>query len=200
MNFQRGLSIICVVFLFACNQSSTTSGTAPDVLASNIDSSINPGQDFFEYANGGWIKKNPIPADESGWGIGNLVQEELYDRLKKINEKAVEENAAHGSISKKISDFWQSGMDTVSLEKQGLSPLQESLAIINKIGSTEDIINTAALFHKKGIGCMFGEYIAQDDKNSEAMAYQLYQGGLGMPNRDYYFNTDSKTTNVREAY
>lgn len=200
MNCQRGILIIGAAFLFACNQSATTSATAPDVLASDIDSSVSPGQDFFEYANGGWIKKNPIPADESGWGIGNLVQEELYDRLKKINEKAVEENAPHGSISQKISDFWQSGMDTASLERQRLLPLQDNLAIINKIGSTQDVVNTAAMFHKKGIGCLFGEYIAQDDKNSEVIAYQLFQGGLGMPNREYYFNTDSKTANVRDAY
>ncbi|HXB44792.1 MAG TPA: M13 family metallopeptidase [Puia sp.] len=200
MNIQHGLLIMCAFSVFACNQSATTSGTTPDVLAANIDSSVSAGQDFFQYANGGWIKNNPIPADESGWGIGNLVQEELYDRLRKINEKAVEEKAAHGSISQKISDFWQSGMDTVSLEKQGISPLKDNLAIINKIGSTQEIISAAAKFHKQGIGCLFGEYIAQDDKNSEAMAYQLFQGGLGMPNRDYYFNTDSKTSNVRDAY
>ncbi len=199
MNLQRISLIVCALLFFACNQNSNTN-TGTDVLASDVDSSASPSQDFFEYANGGWIKKNPIPADESDWGIGNLVQEELYDRLKKINDKAVDEKATHGSVSQKISDFWQSGMDTVSQEKQGLLPLQEELGLVNKIASVEDILNTAAFFHKKGIGCLFGEYIAQDDKNSEMMAYQLYQGGLGMPNRDYYFNTDAKTTNVRNAY
>jgi putative endopeptidase len=196
---QMALALIATTAVMACNQQQKTTA-GPDFLASNLDTSISPSEDFFMYANGGWIKKTPIPDAESGWGIGNLVQEELYSRLKTINEKAVAEKAAPGSITQKISDFWQSGMDTLSIEKQGLSALQENLAIISKIGSTEDIINTAASFHKKGIACLFGEYIAQDDKNSEVIAYQLGQGGLGMPNRDYYFNTDPKTTAVRNAY
>jgi putative endopeptidase len=184
---------------FSCNESASTKPDN-DFLAADIDTSVSPAQDFFAYANGGWIKKTPIPADESAWGVGNLVNEDIYDRLKKINQKAVEENAAHGTISQKVSDFWQSGMDTATIEKQGLSPLKENFALIDKINSTPDILHVTATFHKEGIGCLFGEYIAQDDKNSEVIAYQLYQGGIGMPNRDYYFNTDSKSVAVRIAY
>src|ERR1700722_17863654 len=184
---------------FSCNQSASTNSDN-DFLAADIDTSVSPAQDFFAYANGVWVKKTPIPADESAWGVGNLVNEDIYDRLKKINQKAVEENAAHGTISQKVSDFWQSGMDTATIEKQGLSPLKKNFELIDKINSTPDIINVTAIFHKEGIGCLFGEYIAQDDKNSDVIAYQLYQGGIGMPNRDYYFNTDSKSVAVRNAY
>lgn len=171
-----------------------------DFLSSNIDTSVKPGDDFFYYANGRWIKNNPIPADESSWGIGNLVQEEIYTRLKIINEKAVTEKAANGTVSQKISDFWQSGMDSITRNKNGITPLNDELKQIDAIKSVADITELAAAFHKKGIGCLFSDYVAQDDKNSDAMAYQLYQGGLGMPNRDYYFNTDTKTVNVRNAY
>lgn len=171
-----------------------------DFLSSNIDTSVKPGDDFFLYANGRWIKNNPIPADESSWGIGNLVQEEIYTRLKNINEKAVAEKAAKGTVSQKISDFWQSGMDSITRNKNGITPLNDELKKIDAIKSVADITELAAAFHKKGIGCLFADYVAQDDKNSDAMAYQLYQGGLGMPNRDYYFNTDTKTVNVRNAY
>jgi putative endopeptidase len=191
-------TIIAFTF-FSCNQSSSTKSDN-DFLAADIDTSVSPAQDFFNYANGGWVKKTSIPSDESGWGVGNLVQEDIYVRLKNINQKAVEENAAHGTVSQKVADFWQSGMDTVAIEKQGLSPLREDLELIDKINSAPDIIHVAATFHKKGIGCLFGEYIAQDDKNSNIMAYQLYQGGIGMPNRDYYFNTDSRSVAVRNAY
>ncbi len=166
----------------------------------NIDTSVKPGDNFFLYANGQWLKNNPIPADESGWGIGNLVQEDIYNRLKTVNEKAIEEKAAHGTISQKIADFWQSGMDTDAINKEKLQPLQEELSEIDKITSVTDIINITASFHKKSIGVLFGDYIAQDDKNSDVMAYELYQGGLGMPNREYYFNTDEKSVNVRNAY
>ncbi|HSZ85060.1 MAG TPA: M13 family metallopeptidase, partial [Puia sp.] len=193
------LLIVIAVTFFSCNQSSSAKSDN-DFLAADIDTTVSPSKDFFDYANGGWVKKTPIPSDESGWGVGNLVQEDIYERLKNINQKAVEENAAHGTVSQKVADFWQSGMDTVAIEKQGLSPLKEDLELINKINSVPDIIHVTAVFHKKGIGCLFGEYIAQDDKNSDVMAYQLYQGGIGMPNRDYYFNTDSKSVAVRNAY
>ncbi|HVM89378.1 MAG TPA: M13 family metallopeptidase [Puia sp.] len=193
------LSVAALAF-FSCTTSPNATVETNDILASDIDSSANPSQDFFEYANGGWIKHTTIPADESSWGIGYLVQEEIYKRLKKINEDAIQQKNDAGSVNQKVSDFWQSGMDTAAIEKQGLAPLKEDLDLISKISSVPDIIQATSLFHQKGIGCLFAEYIAQDDKNSEEMAYQLYQGGLGMPNRDYYFNTDSKTVNVRNAY
>ncbi|MFL9485293.1 M13 family metallopeptidase [Chitinophagaceae bacterium LWZ2-11] len=183
------------IIFTACKQN-----TKKDFIADNIDSTVKPSEDFFLYANGGWMKKNPIPAEESGWGIGHLVQEELYVRLKTINEKAVAEKAAQGTISQKIADFWQSGMDSAGIDKQGLQPLHDEFAAIDKISTPADIINVAADFHKKGIGVLFSDYIAQDDKNSEEIAYQLGQGGIGMPNRDYYFNTDSKSLNVKAAY
>ncbi len=186
--------MVCVSFI-ACKQN-----TKPDFIAADIDSTIKPSEDFFLYANGKWLKNNPIPDVESGWGVGNLVNEELYDRKRKINEKAVEEKAAAGTVSQKIADFWQSGMDSAAIEKQALQPLQEDLSSIDKIKSAADIIHVTASFHKKGIGVLFGDYVAQDDKNSDVMAYQLGQGGLGMPNRDYYFNTDAKTIAVKTAY
>src|SRR5580698_10749020 len=120
-------AVIAFTF-FSCDQSSSTKPDN-DFLAADIDTSVSPAQDFFDYANGGWVKKTPIPSDESGWGVGNLVQEDIYVRLKNINQKAVEENAAHGTVSQKVADFWQSGMDTVAIEKQGLSPLKEDLEL-----------------------------------------------------------------------
>jgi len=182
-------------FLFSCKQSAKT-----DFITANIDTTISPSTDFFQYANGRWIKENPIPAAESGWGIGNLVQEELYLRLKNINDKAVKENAAEGTITQKIGDFWKSGMDSAAIDKLGLQPLQNELREIDIIKSPDDLIKVTADFHRKGINVLFGDYVAQDDKNSDLMAYRLDQGGLGMPNRDYYFNTDTKTVNVRNAY
>ena len=187
---------IAVCSIISCKQKETQ----PDFLAANIDTTVKASEDFFFYANGGWIKKNPIPASESGWGIGNLVQEEIYVRLKTINEKAITEKAAHGTVSQKIADFWKSAMDSDAINKQGLQPLQNDLQTIDAIKSANDIIATAAAFHRKGIRVLFSDYVAQDDKNSEAMAYQLSQGGLGLPNRDYYFNTDAKSVAARNAY
>ena len=89
----------------AKNNSTESSKPAADVLAVNMDTTIKPTEDFFMYANGGWIKNNAIPAEESSWGIGNLVIEENYRRLREISEKAAKENAAKGSTSQKIGDL-----------------------------------------------------------------------------------------------
>ncbi len=174
--------------------------TKPDILAANIDKTVKPGDDFFLYANGGWIKRTPIPAAESGWGIGNLVQDDIYNKLKKINQDAVKAKAEKGSTTQKIGSFWRSGMDSVGIEKAGLSPLKEDFKKIDAIASADDVIAVGTTLQTKGIGCMFAAYTGQDDKNSEVIAVQFGQGGLGLPNRDYYFNTDARTIKVKAAY
>ena len=105
MNQLLTIALLCTG-LYACNNNSTDAKKA-DLLAANIDSTVKPGDDFFEYANGGWIKKTPMPESESGWGIGNLVQDEIYSRLKKINEDAIASKNEDGTINQKIGDFWQ---------------------------------------------------------------------------------------------
>ncbi len=188
--------------LTACNSQSKTAGAGskPDILALNMDSTVKPGEDFFMYANGGWYKRTEIPAAESGWGIGNMVQEEIYEKLRKINEDAAKEKAAAGSTSQKIGDFWKSGMDSVSAESAKLSPLKKDFDAINSIAGPEELVTVMGNLHRKGVGGMFSNYVSQDDKNSEMMAFQLHQGGLGMSNRDYYFNTDERTLKVKAAY
>lgn len=191
-------SLLLAGFLFSCSNNDKSNKT--DLLAANADTSLKPGDDFFLYANGAWIKKTPIPESESGWGIGNMVQDEIYNRLKKINEEAAKETNKEGSINQKIGDFWQSAMDTVALDKAGISPLNGDIAAIDAIKTPADIITVAAALKIKGVNCLFGDYVAQDDKNSEMMAYKMDQGGLGMPNRDYYFDTDERTVKVKNAY
>jgi putative endopeptidase len=120
----RPMFLVLISFLFftACHTDEKKS--PPDFLAENIDTTIHPADNFFLYANGGWIKKNPIPADQSGWGVGSLVQLDIYNRLRAINEKAAMEKTAPGTVSQKIGDFWFSGMDSAGIETQGLQPLQ----------------------------------------------------------------------------
>jgi putative endopeptidase len=186
--------------LAACNNPAKEKDTAPDFLAQNLDTTTSPATDFFQYANGGWIKRTSIPPEESAWGIGQLVQQDIYDRLKQISQKASSEKAAPGTVTQQIGDLWYSGMDSASIDSQGLQPLRKDLDAIDAITGRNDLLQVSAELHEKNINSLFSDYVGQDDKNSDEMAYQLGQGGLGMPNRDYYFNTDPKSTHVREAY
>ena len=178
----------------ACNTSKQR-----DILAENIDTTINPADDFFAYANGFWLKHNPIPGDETSWGIGQLVNEEIYSRKLKINEAAAAKNGAKG-IDQQIGDFWKAAMDTVAIENQGFAPLKEELATIQNAKDLPSLLLQAAKMHTYGVGVFFGEGVSQDAKNSEVMSYQLWQGGIGLPSRDYFFNTDAKSIKIKTAY
>lgn len=172
-----------------------------DILAEDMDTTANPANDFFSYANGGWIKKNPIPESERSFGIAKLVMNETYDRMKKLSEEAAaDKNAAPGSSTQKIGDFYASGMDSAACDAQGYSKLQPELESINAIRDMDDV--RAVVAHQQIIGSnpLFSLGILQDEKNSNEYALHLEQGGIGLPNRDYYFNNDSRTKKIREEY
>jgi len=173
---------------------------ANDPVYQNLDPSVKPGDNFFLYANGGWIKKNPIPAAYSNWGIGNVVGEDLRDRLKKINEDAEKANAAKGTNTQKIGDFYYSGTDTVTIEKLGINAIKAPLDRIGQIKTKQDVLDVAAYLTTIGVRNFIGAGVGQDAKNSVKMMLQFRQAGLGLPNRDYYFKTDARTTRIRNDY
>jgi putative endopeptidase len=192
------LAITSVAFIVSCNNK--PGNVKPDILAANLDSTVKPGDDFFEYANGGWIKKNPIPGEQSSWGIGNLVIEENLKRLREISEKAATANAAKGSNDQKIGDFWTMAMDSTKIEADGLKPIQPLLDKVNAIIDVKSLLTTVSELKKVGSNTLFSDYVYQDAKKSDEMAYNLTQGGLGLPEREYYFKTDTATINIRNQY
>lgn len=187
-----------MLMLAACGETAKTD-SPKDALSANIDTTVNPADDFFDYANGSWIKNNPIPDDQTGWGIGYVVQEELYNRLKFINEQAIGQKDK-SVLDKQIADFWQTAMDTNRIEKEGIAPLRAELDKIQSLDTKEALMAQAAEMHRYGVGVFFSDGVSQDAKNSEVMSFDLWQGGLGLPNRDYYFNTDERTQKIRDAY
>lgn len=191
--------LAAAALVMAARQPATERAARPDILVANLDTTVNPTNDFFDYANGGWVRNNPIPADESSWGIDRLVQKELYDRLLHINEEARAKNEKTG-VTQQIGDFWYAGMDTVSIEKSGIEPLRDELNKIRDLRTTRDVMAQAARMHTYGVGVFYRDEVSQDEKNSDIYAFHMSQGGLGMPNREYYFNTDPRTTKVRTAY
>jgi len=202
---KRTSSATAIAFAFgllalsACNDKTKTYADN-DPVFKNMDTSVKPGDDFFKYANGTWLKKNPIPPAYAAWGIGNVVEEELRNRMKKINEDALKAGAPKGSNTQKIGDFYFSGMDTVDIEKQGLSPLKDELAKIDQVKDIKGLIEEFAHLGTIGVTTPLGTYAGQDAKNSAKIVLQLGQDGIGLPDRDYYFNTDAHSIAVRNDY
>lgn len=190
---------VTILLLAACN-STPEKSNKPDVLASNLDTTVKAGDDFFEYANGGWIKNNPIPSDESGWGLFQVIPNETLQRLKDINEEAAKTNAAKGSAEQKISDFWKAAMDSAKIEQQGTQPLKPYLDKIDAINDVATLQRTIAELDKMGVNTAFGLYVGQDPKISSVEALQMYQSGIGLPEREFYFKTDTTSVNIRNAY
>ena len=129
-----------------------TTSVPADFLTSNLDLSVDPGKDFFDYANGGWFARNPIPASEANWGVENLVQNDLYAKLRAINEEAAAAHAPAGSDQQKIGDFWTAAMDEPKADALGVTPLDQQLALIDSIKTLNNVIDAAFALRSLGVG------------------------------------------------
>ncbi len=196
-------SSAALAMLIACSEAvseSKSKDPVRDIIAENVDSTVNPGDNFFRYANGRWIKNNPIPGSENSWTIGHLVRDEINKNLRSINEDAAKANAAEGTDTRKIGDFWSTGMDSAKADKLGISPLQNELNRINAATDVKGIVDAALAMEPLGTGIFWGAYIGQDARNSDVMAVGLYQGGIGLEEREYYLDNDSATKAIRTEY
>jgi putative endopeptidase len=198
--------VVGLAILTACQERNqkgnvpVANNNKPDLLASHINDSIKPGDDFFYYANGKWFNEHPIPASENGWGIFSLVEDENKTRVRKLSEEASASNGKKGSNAQLIGDFFSSGMDSVGIEKLGITAIKPELDMVAAIKTPADVLATIVAFHKQGIGCAYSFYVGQDMKNSNKNMLYLNQGGISLPDRDYYFNTDEQTTKIRNAF
>ena len=202
MNYYKTALLLAGITLYtaSCKKEKDFDPNAPDVLVTNRDTLVDPSDDFFAYANGGWFKKNPIPSTERSNGIFRTIGDTINSQIRQICEKSAADSAEKGSNKQKIGDFYASGMDTITIDKLGISPLKNELAKIDKIKDIDGLLQTMAYMHTIGASPAFGFYVGQDDKNSTQYALFLSQGGLGMGNRDYYVNSDKETVTIRNEY
>jgi putative endopeptidase len=167
----------------------------------NIDPSVSPAQDFFDYAVGSWIKNNPIPDEYTRWGSFEILAEENNKVLKDILETAAnDKSASKGSNIQKIGDYYFSGMDTVQIEKDGYKPILPILNAIDKIKTQDDLFRELADIHIRITRPLFVFYVGADDRNSSINIASISQGGLGLPDRDYYLNQDKRSIEIRAKY
>ena len=194
------IGLILMMLISACSQPG--SGRKHKALdPANMDLSYQPGDDFFRYANGNWIKNNPVPAEYSRWGTFEMLAEQNRQDLRSIFEEAAQNKGAEpGSNTQKIGDFFASGMDSAKIEEQGLSPLQPELDRVAALQSTQDVQRYISYLHRMQISPLFFFFAEQDQQNSAMVIPWLYQGGLGLPDRDYYFDTDGRAPEIREKY
>jgi putative endopeptidase len=203
--FCRVVLIVIVLPLLAAAQDRSSAGPAlpytPSLDVNSMDKSIDPCVDFYQYSCGGWKKKNPIPPDETSWSVYGKLDEDNLNFLRGILEQAAAGGAERDKVTREIGDFYAACMDESTVEKQGLKPIQADLDAIAGLQSMVEITPLIArLQFAYGRPILFGHYTIQDPDDSERQIAAIDQGGLGLPDRDYYFKKDAKSKEIRQRY
>jgi predicted metalloendopeptidase len=194
-------SLLCAFSLRAAQQPQIEPNPPP-LDPKNMDTSVKPQDDFYLYANGGWLQRNPVPPEYSRWGSFDELTEKNQNALRKITEKAANTHADEKTAPEvqKVGDYYASGMDEKTIEAARLKPLEEELKRIDAIKDRADLLKAISHLHTIGVGALFEFGSGQDAKESSRDIAQAQQGGLGLPDRDYYTKTDEDSKKKRAAY
>ena len=181
-------------------QNASTPETPLRFDAALIDRSVNPCDNFYQYACGNWLKDNPIPADQSQWGRFSELQEHNRAILHTILEEAAKPAPSRDAVERQIGDFYYACMDEKAIDASGLAPIEPALARIRALANKNQLAAEMARLHLVNVNSMFQFSSGQDFKDSKAVIAQLDQGGLGLPDRDYYTREDAKSVETRQKY
>ena len=195
------LSVVILFSVFTSSKPMTAKAkpkkTKSGVALTNLDKSVKPTADFYQYACGGWMKLNPLGAEYSRYGSFDVLGENNQKQLKDLVQKLSTQKNAMGTIEQKVGDLYKIGMDTLKLEKQGAQPIQEELRVISDL-TREGISKKLALMSMEGLNPFFGLFGSSDPDNSDMTIAYLWQTGLGIGDRDYYLEEDQQ--NIRDEY
>lgn len=186
--------------LLVCALGAQDTKITPSFDLSALDLAVKPCDNFYKYSCGTWLKNNPIPPDQSSWGRFSELQERNRAILRDILEKAAVENPKRTPVEQKIGDYYASCMDESAIDRKGTEPLKPEFDRIAGLSSEASIAEEVARLHALGVNVLFSFGSGQDFKNSNEVIAQADQGGMGLPDRDYYLKTDPKSIETRQKY
>lgn len=189
-------NILAMFFMIGCKEKSEISR----LDMANLDTSVSPAADFYQYACGGWMKNNPLKPEYSRYGSFDQLGENNQKLVCNLIEDIAKTKHPQGSNSQKIADLYNMGMDSVTLNKQGLAPIAAQLSIVDEIKTKSDLVNVVAKFHKMGIPVFFQSYVHADMQDSKKNVLNIYQSGMGLPDKDYYVLQDENSKELRKEY
>ena len=178
----------------------TAQGAVHGVNKADMDMSVRPGDDFYQYAGGGWLKANPMKPEYSSYGVFNDLAETNRKQIRELFENLSKEKHAFGSVGQKVADLYNMAMDSVRLNKEGAAPLQKDLDKVKAFSKKADFTAFIADQHLYKGNPFFGIGVDTDLKNSDLNVMWLSAGTSGLPDRDYYLNTDADSKKKQEAY
>src|SRR5258705_246111 len=194
-------SFVATLLLVAFSLATVFGQTNHGYDRASLDPNTAACTDFYQYANGGWMAANPIPGAYSSWGVANLLNERNRDMHNEIQEAAAKNpKAPNGSSEQKVGDYYATCMDETKVEADGLKPLAPEFDRIAKIKDQKTLQDDISRLHSMGINVLFISGSTQDFKNSAEVTADVDQGGLGLPDRDYYLKTDEKSTHIKDEY
>src|SRR6266536_770335 len=199
MNSRRRLALGLTWFVLASLRAGEAPPKVPRFSIEHMDRSVDPGTDFYRFAAGHWLANNPVPADKSRWSGFDELRERNWHLLRDLLESAAAEaHGAPGSPRRQVGELFVSAMDTNRIEKLRFKPIARDLRRIARLQDTQALFALLADFHQRDLGGIFNAEVSPDAKHSSIYAFELGQGGLGLPDRDYYLKDDFAKT--RQAY